>query len=168
MWFTARPDRPRRVYYSQRIGLWIPPIVAYFSLDEFRAGDEWHEGRDRLSAIVQQEFLQDSARYAVGQISLHTVWASIIPSVYPSHWITVGWRSSAIDRQKEKAPVIQIPVSIGPTDEAIRDVCGPIFFAIDALPAPESLDLSNRDRAVLSITMLSALSIAIRERMKRS
>ena len=167
MWFQRRPnpiDRPRRVHYLERVGLGCGPITAYYSLDEWRVGDKWNEASDRLRSIVREELLKEAPYITLGSISLHDVWAAIIPSVCPSHWITAGFRSTKALRSK--TPIIQIPVSLGDTDSAIRDIGGIVFFAIDALPYPESLDISSRDRAVFSITLLSALSIAVRDQMR--
>lgn len=168
MWFRRKPDssddRPRRVHYLERVGLGRESITAYYCLEEWRPGDNWHDASDRLRSIVRKELLKEAPYITLGSISLHDVWASIVPSVRPSHWITAGFRSTQI--LKAKAPIIQIPVSIGDTDSAIRDIGGVVFFAIDALPYPESLDISSRDRAVFSVTLLSALSIAVRDQMR--
>ncbi len=166
MWFRPKLsiDRPRRVHYLERVGLVREPFTAYYCLEEWRAGDNWHEASDRLRQVVRKELLQEAPYITFGSISLHDVWAAIIPSVRPSHWITAGFRSTQI--LKAKTPIIQIPVAIGGTDSAIRDIGGVVFFAIDALPQPESLDISSRDRAVFSVTLLSALSIAVRDQMR--
>jgi hypothetical protein len=166
MWFRPKLsiDRPRRVYYNERIGLGRGYITAYIVIEEWRSGDNWHEASDRLRQVVRKELLQEAPYITFGSISLHDVWASIIPSVRPSHWITAGFRSTQI--LKAKTPIIQIPVSLGGKDGIVQDVGGVIFFAIDALPQPKSLDISSRDRAVFSITLLSALSIAVRDQMR--
>jgi hypothetical protein len=166
MWFRPKPnsDRPRRVYYNERVGLGRGYITAYLIIEEWRSGDNWHEASDRLRQVVRKELLQEAPYITIGSISLHDVWAAIVPSVCPSHWITAGFRSTEI--LKAKTPIIQIPVSIGTTDSAIRDIGGVVFFAIDALPYPDSLDISSRDRAVFSVTLLSALSIAVRDQMR--
>lgn len=166
MWFPRRQttDRPRRIYYNERFGLGRGPITGFIQIDEWRSGDDWNESRDRLRTVVQNQLLKEATYVSIGQISFYDVWAEIIPKVRPSHWITGGFRSTQI--AKAKAPIIQIPVCLGSTDEAIEHIGGPVFFAIDALPYPESLDLSQRDRAVFSLTLLSSLSIAVRDEMR--
>lgn len=165
MWFarrSAKNDRPRRIYYIERSGLGRGPLTAYLSIDEWRSGDDWKESRDRLRTVVRSQLLEEASRVAIGSISFHSVWSSIIPSVCPSHWITAGIRSTV---SKRKTPIIQIPVSLGVANDAIV-IGGPVFFAIDALPLPKSLEISRRDRAVFSLTLLSALSIAVRDQMR--
>ena len=63
-------------------------------------------------------------------------------------------------------PVIQFPASLGDSEGVLRDVAQQIADAIDALPMPPSLQLEKRERRVLSLTLLSALSIAVRNRME--
>jgi hypothetical protein len=165
MWFseTKLKSRPRRVHYLERIGLGRGPITAYYSLEEWRPGDNWHESSDRLRKAVQKQLLKEATFVTLDSLSFHDVWASIIPSVRPSHWITAGFRST--QNLKAKTPIIQIPACLGDTDSAI-EIGGLVFFAIDALPYPDSLDLSQRDRAVFALTLLSALSIAVRDQMR--
>lgn len=164
MWFSRRVrwDRPRRIYYNKRSGLGNGHITGYLSIDEWRSGDYWHESRDRLRKVVHSQLLVEASLFTIGPISFHEVWASIIPSVCPSHWITAGFRSNVT---KKNIPIIQIPVCIGSTDDSIR-VGGSVFFAIDALQLPVSLNVSKRDRAVFSFTLLSALSIVVRDQMR--
>jgi hypothetical protein len=158
-------DRPRRVYYNQSdfSGLGNRPI-SFLSIDEFRNGDDWIFARDRLSQIVQKELLSTAPQVTPGSVSWHDVWASIVPSVIPSHWITVGWRDRWI--KAEKVNVVQIPVSLGRTEDVIA-IAGQVFFAIDALSKPKSLEsIEKRDRAVLSITLFWTIAIAVREDMR--
>jgi hypothetical protein len=155
----------RRVYYVERVGLGRGPITAYFDMHEFRPGENWRTERDRLERVVQKQLLKEAPFAPIGQISLYDVWASIIPSVRPSHWITAGYRSTQDPKIKE--PIIHFPASLGDTDKAIEDIGGPCFFAIDALPYPESIEaIDRRDRAVFCLTLLYAMSIAVREQMR--
>lgn len=161
-------DRDRKIYYfeSGRVGLGHRPRTAYLSIHEFRSGDDWKPQRDRLKRVVERELLCHASIVSIGQISYWRVWASIIPSVMPSHWITAGYRST--ENRWDKVPIIQFPASLGDSEGVVRDIAEPISWAIDALPVPPSLQLEKREKRVLSLTLLSALSIAVRERMGRS
>ena len=159
--------RSRRVYYFDRRGdgLGIRPRTPYLEIDEFREGDPWKSQRDRLKRVVERQLLCHASIVSIGQVSYWRVWGSIVPSVIPSHWITAGYRST--ENHWDKMPVIQFPASLGASDGAVRDLADPMAWAIDALQIPESLTLENSQRAVFSLTILSALSIAVRDRMSR-
>lgn len=162
---NSRQDRPRRIYYNQSefSGLGNR-LVTFIAIDEFRNGDEWIFARDRLSEVVQKELLATAPQVSPGAVSWHDVWASIVPSVIPSHWITVGWRDRWI--KAEKVNIVQIPLSLGGTEDVIA-IAGQVFFAIDALSKPKSLEtIEKRDRAVLSITLFWTIAIAVREEMR--
>ena len=166
MW-SRLADNQRRVHYLERIGMGRGDIIPYWDMHEFRPGEDWIQSRDRLQRVVQKQLLKNTPFAPLGQISFYDVWASIIPSVRPSHWVTAGYRSTQSPKIKE--PIIHFPASLGDTDAAIRDVGGPCFFAIDALPCPESIELiDRRDRAVFCLTLLYALSIAVRDQMRAS
>ena len=161
-------EADRRIYYfeSERPGLGHRPRTAYLSIHEYRSGDDWRDQRDRLKRVVERELLCHASIVAVGQISYWRVWASIIPSVVPSHWITAGYRST--ENRWDKVPIIQFPASLGDSEGVVRDIAEPISWAIDALPLPPSLQLEGSKKRVFSLTLLSALSIAVRARMGRS
>ena len=160
-------DTPRRIYYFERgrTGLGDSARTPYLSIDEFRMGDPWRSQRDRLRSVVDRQLLADASFVAVGSISYWRVWASIIPSVVPSHWITAGYRST--ESRWDKVPIIQFPASLGDSEGVLRDIAEQVSWAIDALPLPPSLQLEKRERSVFSLTLLSALSIAVRDQMTR-
>jgi len=167
-WFqkSSRNDErngSRRIYSFNGSRLGPELRTAYIAIDEFRQGDLWKDQRDRLRIVVSRQLLAHASIVSIGQISYWRVWAAIIPSVVPSHWITAGYRST--ENKWDKVPVIQIPVSLGTSESVVRDIAEPIAWAIDALQLPESLQLSKRERSVFSLTVLSALSIAVRSRM---
>lgn len=178
-WFNnlgKKDDRNRarrRVYYfdntnSAGDGYDLGPRLRtpYIAIDEFRSGDDWKDQRDRLRRVVERQLLCHASIVSIGQISYWRVWASIIPSVRPSHWITAGYRSTV--NRWDKVPVIQFPVSLGDSEGVVRDLAEPMAWAIDALQLPPSLTLEKSERAVLSLTLLSSLSMAVRDRMGRS
>lgn len=159
-------DRPRRVYYFERgLGLGHYDRTPYISIDEFRMGDPWRDQRDRLRVVVERQLLVDASVVSIGTISYWRVWASIIPSVIPSHWITAGYRSTL--NRWDKVPIIQFPASLGDSEGVIKDIAEQITWAIDALPLPESLQLEKSQRNVFSLTLLSSLAIAVRDQMTR-
>ena len=162
---NERNSRSRRIYSFNGSGLGTEPRTAYLSIDEFRSGDSWKPQRDRLKYAVERQLLCHSSIVAVGSVSYWRVWAAIIPSVTPSHWITAGYRST--ENKYDKVPVIQFPASLGSSEDVIHDLAEPISWAIDALPLPPSLTLKERERAVFSLTLLSSLSIAVRDQMSR-
>ena len=157
--------RTRRIYSFNGSGLGAEPRTAYLAVDEFRSGDPWELQRDRLRRVVERQLLSHSSIVAVGSISYWRVWAAVIPSLTPSHWITAGYRST--ENKWDKVPVIQIPVSLGSSEGVIHDLAEPMAWAIDALPLPPSLQLDREKRAVFSLTLLSSLSIAVRDQMTR-
>ena len=157
--------RSRRVYYFEPRGLGREFRTPYLSVYEFRSGDSWKSQRDRLRAVVNRHLLADASLVSIGSISFWRVWASIVPSVRPSHWITAGYRSSV--NRWDKVPVIQFPASLGDSEGVLKDIAKPISWAIDALPIPPSLQLEERERNSFSLTLLSALSIAVRDQMTR-
>ena len=169
MWFWRRQDndRSRRIRSIGRSGLGVAQPNPYLYLDEWRYGDDWMESRDRLRSVVQTEILSREGSFTFGNVSIFDVWDLIIPSSRPSHWITCGLRFES--EPKTQIPIIQIPVSLG-TDERAIVVCNAIFFAIEALPLPSNLEtnisIPRRDRAVICLTLLSALSIAVRDQMR--
>ena len=160
-------DQPRRIYYfeSERSRLGTRPRTAYLSIDEFRAGDTWKPQRDRLRSVVERQLLCHASIVSINSISYWRVWASIVPSVRPSHWVTAGYRST--ENRWDKVPIIQFPASLGDSESVVRELAEPISWAIDALPLPPSLQLEKRERSVFSLTLLSSLSIAVREQMGR-
>jgi hypothetical protein len=166
---TITDSRPRRIYSYQRA--WNRrPVNAYLAIDRFRSGDDWARARDSLQSFVSRELLRDTARYPVGSVSLYRVWEEVIPTVRPSHWITGGYRCQ-IDRL-EKVPIVKVPVCLPerllPTDDRIAEkIGGPVGFAIDSLPPPETLVVSNRDKLIFSATLLAALSLEVRDLMRR-
>ena len=173
-WFNnlRREDhgKRRRIYYfdngdSEGDGLHLGTRLrtVYLSIDEFRPGDDWKSQRDRLRRVVERQLLSHASVVSIGQVSYWRVWASIVPSIRPSHWITAGYRST--QNQWDKVPVVQFPASLGTSESVVRDLADPMAWAIDALQVPESLTLQKSERAVLSLTLLSALSIAVRDRM---
>lgn len=162
----------RRIYYFDNRdragdGSYLGPRLrtAYLAIDEFRPGDDWKSQRDLLRRVVERQLLSHASIVSIRQISYWRVWASIIPSIRPSHWITAGYRST--QNQWDKVPVIQFPVSLGDSEGVVRDLAEPMAWAIDALQVPDSLQLQKSERAVLSLTLLSALSIAVRTRMSQ-
>jgi hypothetical protein len=167
-WWKRQSDVeiPRRIYSYERI--WDrKPCNAYLSIDRFRSGDRWLEKRATLQGVVQQVILNEVAQHPVGSASLYAVWDAIIPKVTPSYWITAGYRSNL--NRLDREPIIQIPVSLGalPTDRIIESIGGPLGFAIDSLIPPETLTaLTPRDRAVFSFTLLSALTLEVRDLMR--
>ena len=166
---NERTSRTRRIYSfnGSRHGseLGSEPRTAYLAIDEFRSGDSWKPQRDRLRYAVERQLLSHSSIVSVGTISYWRVWAAIIPSVAPSHWVTAGYRST--ENKYDKVPVIQFPASLGNSEGVIHDLAEPMAWAIDALPLPPSLQLEKRERSVFSLTLLSALSIAVRDQMTR-
>ena len=166
---NEKDSRSRRIYSfnGSRNGfeLGVGPRTAYLAIDEFRNGDDWKDQRDRLKYAVERQLLSHSSIVSVGTISYWRVWASIIPIVTPSHWITAGYRST--ENRYDKVPVIQFPASLGDSEGVIHDLAEPMAWAIDALPLPLSLQLEKRERSVFSLTLLSALSIAVRDQMTR-
>ena len=157
-------ERPRRIYYFER-GLGMGDRTPYLSIDEFRMGDPWRSQRDRLRAVVDRQLLADASFISVGNISYWRVWASIVPSVIPSHWITAGYRSTS--SRWDKVPIIQFPASLGDSEGVLRDIAEQVAWAIDALPLPESLTMEGPKKRIFSLTLLSALSIAVRDQMTR-
>ena len=168
-WFhkSSKKDESdrRRIYYfdNTRDGHGLGLRTPYLAIDEFRQGDQWKDQRDRLRAVVSRQLLAHASIVSIGQVSYWRVWAAVIPSVVPSHWITAGYRST--ESRFDKVPVIQFPVSLGTSEDVVKDLAEPVAWAIDALPLPPSLQLSRRERSVFSLTVLSALSIAVRSRM---
>jgi|GEM_PF-3678041 len=162
-------NRARQIYYFDRRGhgyeLGSRLRTPYLVIDEFRSGDEWKSQRDRLKRVVERQLLAHASIVSIGQISYWRVWASIVPSVIPSHWITAGYRST--ENRWDKVPVIQFPASLGDSEGVVKNLAEPMAWAIDALQVPESLQLKNSEKAVLSLTVLSALSIAVRDQMSR-
>ena len=160
----------RRVYYfdGTRHGSDVGPNprTVYLSIDEFRYGDDWSGQRDRLKYVVERQLLCHSSIVAVGSISYWRVWAFIIPSIAPSHWITAGYRST--ENRLDKVPVIQFPACLGNSEAVVLDIADKMAWAIDALPMVGSLQLEKRQRSVFSLTLLSALSVAVRDWMSRS
>ena len=159
-------DRPRRVYYFERgLGLGRSTCTPYLSIDEFRMGDPWRDQRDRLRAVVERHLLVDASYIAVGSVSYWRVWGTIIPSVMPSHWITAGYRST--ESRWDKVPIIQFPASLGDSEGVLKDIAEQVSWSIDALPLPDSLTLKGPKKRVFSLTLLSALAIAVRDQMTR-
>jgi len=162
-------NRARQIYYFDRKGhgyeLGSRLRTPYLVIDEFRSGDEWKSQRDRLKRVVERQLLCHASIVSIGQVSYWRVWSSIVPSVIPSHWITAGYRST--ENRWDKVPVIQFPASLGDSESVVKDLAEPMAWAIDALQVPESLTLKNSEKAVLSLTLLSALSIAVRDQMSR-
>jgi len=160
-------DENRRIYYFDKkgdgLGFW--PRTIYIEIDEFRSGDPWRSQRDRLKLVVERQLLSHASVVSIGQISYWRVWGNIIPSVRPSHWITAGYRSTK--SRWDKVPVIQFPASLGTSESVLQDLAKPMTWAIDALPLPPSLQLERSERAVFSLTLLSELSIAVRDQMGR-
>ena len=160
-------ERPRRIYYfERRSGLGGRIRTPYLAIDEFRVGDDWKDQRDRLRLVVERELLSHASIVSIGQVSYWRVWAAIVPSVMPSHWITAGYRST--ENRWDKVPVIQFPASLGDSDSVVKELAEPMAWAIDALPLPTSLQLEKHERNSLSLMLLSSLSIAVRDRMSRS
>ena len=159
----------RQIYYFDRRGhghdLGPRFRTPYLGIDEFRSGDEWTSQRDRLKRVVERQLLAHASIVSIGQVSYWRVWASIVPSIEPSHWITAGYRST--ENRWDKVPVIQFPASLGDSEAVVKDLADPMAWAIDALQLPESLTLKKSEKAVLSLTVLSALSIAVRDQMSR-
>ena len=156
-------DKDRKIYYFDQSRLGHGPRSVYLRIDEFRSGDDWKNQRDRLKRVVEREFLSHASVVSVGQISYWRVWGRIIPSVMPSHWITAGYRST--QNRWDKVPVIQFPASLGDSASVVKDLAKPMAWAIDALPIPPSLQLEGREKRNLSFTLLSELSIAVRDQM---
>lgn len=157
--------RPREIYRFERSGLGYELRTPYLTIHEFRIGDPWKTQRDRLRRVVDREFLADASIVSIGSVSFWRVWASIIPSVAPSHWVTAGYRSTL--NKWDKVPIIQFPASLGDSEGVLRDIAEPISWAIDSLPLPESLQLEASKRRTFSYTLLSRLSIAVRDQMAR-
>ena len=155
-------SRPRRLYCIEGPDLGRGDITVYVRLDEFRSDDEWILSRDRLRQVVRKQLLAEATFVTLGTTNFFDVWRSIIPTAEPDYWITAGVRSGKAS--KTKSPIIQIPVCL-PSDKGAIEVCEAIFFALEALPIARSLAAIPRDRAVFSLTALSALSIAVRHRM---
>jgi len=165
-------EQRRRIYYfdntdSTGDGSLLGPRfrTPYLAIDEFRQNDDWKDQRDRLRRVVERQLLCHASIVSIGQISYWRVWASIIPSVRPSHWITAGYRSTV--NRWDKVPVIQFPASLGDSEGVVKDLAEPMAWAIDALRLPSSLTLERSERAVFSLTLLSALSMAVRDQMTR-
>jgi len=166
-WWKSRSDVEisRRIYSYERI--WNrKPINAYFCIDRFRGGDDWIEARNQLKSFVQTELLKDVARYPLGSISLYAAWSAIIPDVRPTHWISAGYRCQ-IERF-EKIPIVRIPLSLSifaTDDRIIERIGGPVGWAVDSLPNPETLVLSGREKLVFASTLLNALALEVRDEL---
>lgn len=160
----SKQQKREPIYRHERVGLGTGPRTCYLQIDEYRQGDRWRPQRDRLRRTVERHLLAEASVVTIGSISFWRVWASIVPTLLPSHWITAGYCSTM--SEYDVVPVIQFPASLGDSEGVLRDVAQQIADAIDALPMPPSLQLEKRERRVLSLTLLSALSIAVRNRME--
>lgn len=163
-WRKPDSDRPRRIFYTRNDGLGISP---YLRIDEWRYGDDWRASGAKLRSIVGRKILAKQPSFSIGSISFHAVWDAIIPRIRPSHWLTCGYcvPSPRSQSPRSRSPIIQIPVVLG-TDETAIEIGRDVFFAIGSLPIPATLEISQHDRAIFSFTILNALSITVRDRMR--
>lgn len=157
---------PRRIYNYERL-MGGRPVESYLSIDRVRVRDPWQGQRDSLRTIVQKHILADTAQYPVASISLHRVWASLIPDFAPNYWITSGYRRS--DAGLDREPLIQIPLNLeGTTDQIAEFIGGPVGYAVESLEPPASIEsLTPEQRLTFRFTVLSAITIAVRDQMSR-
>lgn len=157
---------PRRIYNYERV-VGRRPIESYLSIDRVRVRDPWQGQRDSLRTIVQKHILADAAQYPVASVSLHRVWAALIPDFAPNYWITAGYRRS--DAGLEREPLIQIPLNLEGTTEQIAEfIGGPVGYAAESLESPASLEsLTPEQRLTFRFTVLSAITIAVRDQMSQ-